>query len=810
MSSTSLINGSLVTDANGRVRYSGVSSGIDFNAIIDATIQAKQVPIDRITANITDNKTKIDALNQLSSLMQGVKTSLSTLYGQISLGNANNIFSAKSAYATSSRSDGGTATSAASLLGVTTTNAAEASSHDVQVLQIAKAEKLGSATFNSTTSDLGTAVGGAAGSIAGSFDINGTTITVSSSDTLGDLRDRINNANTGTNATGVSASIVSAGTNQYVLVLTAAKTGQNITINNETGSVLSALGISDDGGATFTNELQAAQKAQLKADGLKDPSQYESALVASASDPLSTYGVTGTGNTFDLYDGSGALLGSVSYDSTDTLTTLAGKISAVSGVTAQVVTDGSQVKLQISGDGGASISVKNDSNNLVSGLSLAHSDLIIERDSNTINDLFTGITLSLYQAEVGTNINIAVEPDLSQVKTAVTGFVDAYNALKQFINQQNLTDPNTNEKAANAGPLFRDPVVANVETTMSSLLGNGATGVNAQFSVLAQIGVDFVDNNSLTDPTNNDTLSVDESKLDEALLNNADDVRRLFAFDFSSSDPRVQLLGFDGKAAYSASGYTLNIGSVGSSKERSGTVVDQTALLNDGTNSVGATTSGQFTLNGTAISYDVSVDGLDDIVGRINLAGIPGISATIGGTAGAYYIDISASGSDPVSISGDTGDLVSALNLTSQSTMAGTANVDGNADGSADGTATTSGRIVTVTDQSGAQGLRMIYTGDSNLSGVQVNFTVGLGTSMFYKLGDMLASNTGIVDAEINTLTEQDQRYQDRVDFMTNRLDYQRQTMLDRFTRMEQLLATLSSQSDSLTQIVDAMSAKKN
>ncbi|MEX0759825.1 MAG: flagellar filament capping protein FliD, partial [Tistlia sp.] len=365
----------------------------------------------------------------------------------------------------------------------------------------------------------------------------------------------------------------------------------------------------------------------------------------------------------------------------------------------------------------------------------------------------------------------------------------------------------TQKKAEDAGPLFGTTVLSTVEGAMSRLLGAGATGVDPSYSVLAQIGVNFIDNDSLNDPLGNDTLVIDETKLDEALLNSPDAVKRLFAFDFSSSDPRVQLIGFDGKAAYDPAGYKINIGSVGSAAERSAAVVDETAPL-QGVDSVAATTSGQFTLNGTAIAYDVAVDGLDDIVGRINLAGIPGISATLTAGDDGTYMQISATGSDPVEIAGDTGDLVAALGLTTQGTMIGSANVGGAAAGSDDGTATTSGRTITVTDQSGAEGLRMIYTGDAALSDVQIDFTVGLGASMFYELDRLLTANTGAVDAEIDTLTQQNTRNQERADFTLERLEFQREKMLERFVRMESLLATLNNQRKSLEQIVDAMSKR--
>ena len=88
------------------------------------------------------------------------------------------------------------------------------------------------------------------------------TIDVLATDSLADLRDRINNANSGDNATGVTASIVSASETQHVLVLTADETGTDITLSDDnTTGVLSDLGISSDGGSTFLNELQQSQLA---------------------------------------------------------------------------------------------------------------------------------------------------------------------------------------------------------------------------------------------------------------------------------------------------------------------------------------------------------------------------------------------------------------------------------------------------------------------------------------------------------------------------------------------------------------------
>lgn len=62
----------------------------------------------------------------------------------------------------------------------------------------------------------------------------------------------------------------------------------------------------------------------------------------------------------------------------------------------------------------------------------------VSRSSNEFSDLVDGLSISLYDAEPGTKIKIDVEQDLNQAKTAIVGFVDAYNAVQSFINEKHL------------------------------------------------------------------------------------------------------------------------------------------------------------------------------------------------------------------------------------------------------------------------------------------------------------------------------------------------------------------------------------
>jgi flagellar hook-associated protein 2 len=443
---TSLNLNSLTVDQSGRASFSGLGTGIDIQGTVDKIIAAKRVPIDRIEQRISDNQAKIAALQDLRSYALGLKTAAEKLRGKVSFDGSADIFEAKQAFATASRADSQTPSAADSLIGVTVTNAAQATSHSVEVLQVATAHKVASGSIASRLNDpLG---------LSGSFQINGQEITVAATDTLLALRDRINAANAGDDATGVTASIVSISATEQVLILTADQTGTDsaITAADTSGSVLQDLGIVDGTGA-FQSELRQAQNAQIQVDGL--------------------------------------------------------------GTT-------------------------------------------IERQSNTIDDVFAGVTLSLYKAEPGTTLKLDVERDLNQVKSAIVDFVDAYNQLRTYINQQALTNVPEDDDTG-AGILAGTSALSQARSELAAAIGAAVDDTDPTFAVLAQIGITIQAPGQVSDPTQANTLAIDESKLDEALLNQTAAVRSLFSFQMSSSSSDVVLAGFDGNTSYSASGYTLNV-----------------------------------------------------------------------------------------------------------------------------------------------------------------------------------------------------------------------------------------------------------
>ena len=69
MVTSSLNLNSLTIDSNGRVSFSGLSSGIDFQKAVDAIISAKKIPIDTMSTKVDTNNKQITALKSLQTLI---------------------------------------------------------------------------------------------------------------------------------------------------------------------------------------------------------------------------------------------------------------------------------------------------------------------------------------------------------------------------------------------------------------------------------------------------------------------------------------------------------------------------------------------------------------------------------------------------------------------------------------------------------------------------------------------------------------------------------------------------------------------
>jgi len=252
----------------GATNISGLSSGIDWGNIVD---QLMAVEGRKATLLQNRQQTELDKQSAINSL-GGALSSLRSI--SLDLGDNSKFLLNQSSLSSNS------ATAAADLLSVTPDSSATAGSHTIVVTQLAAAEKLGSSS--AVKDSAGTVIASdttALGFTADTFTIQGKagsaqTVNVASSDSLRSIRDKVNQLNTGTNATGVTASILKVGTSDYRLILTSDNTGTtegNVLMNGaalDVGGNLANLQMGAAAQGNARQSLQTAANATLTVDNI--------------------------------------------------------------------------------------------------------------------------------------------------------------------------------------------------------------------------------------------------------------------------------------------------------------------------------------------------------------------------------------------------------------------------------------------------------------------------------------------------------------------------------------------------------------
>jgi flagellar hook-associated protein 2 len=406
---------SSVSTAGSTSYLAGTVSGLDTDALIDAAVAQKTARADTIDAKVTANKTKISSYQTLQTLLQAVSDSMSDLASSTysSISTTTNAFDEKQAYLTAS--DGADATD---IIAVSADSDATASSYEITVTQLAKAQKAASAMQTSSTTALG--LDGVM-SIAAA-DGAAVDITVTTTMGLAGLSSAIN-AQTATS--GVTATVISTSAGAR-LVLSTSDTNQAISVSTTSGDdVALGIGLTDATGA-FATQLQAAQPSIVVIDQ-------------------------------------------------------------------QTITS----------------------------------------DGNELTDVVPGLSISLLQTTgTGQTVTLDVEANYDDIKTAITSFITAYNALRAFVvtNQTVGSDGTVPEDAV----LFADSVLRDANRQLSAVLSGSPASADDDVADLADLGITFDANNQLE-------LS-SETTLDNLLLTNLSSVASFFETRFTSDNAGLKLM----------------------------------------------------------------------------------------------------------------------------------------------------------------------------------------------------------------------------------------------------------------------------
>ena len=157
----------------------------------------------------------------------------------------------------------------------------------------------------------------------------------------------------------------------------------------------------------------------------------------------------------------------------------------------------------------------------------------ISKSSNTVSDVISGAALKLQSAGSGT---ISLSTDTDAITTKVSDFVDEYNEVSLFLNEQLSLDTDTEE----TGVLFGNFAVQNLQQILRSSISSKVTGITGDYTYLSQIGIS----------TKSDgTLILDTDVLSEALIDDIQNVSQLFSSRGTVTHSSVTYVGFTSDTA---------------------------------------------------------------------------------------------------------------------------------------------------------------------------------------------------------------------------------------------------------------------
>ena len=483
-------------------------SGLNISQIVTSLVDAETAPEqESINKKIEAKTLEISALGDVSSELSKLKDTANSL-------------SNKTKLTTNSASTKNT-------IEVTTPSTAKVFSSDVKVTALATPQTLEFSGYSSTSSNVGS------GTITvdfGNWITNGTatdTDSLFSSSTNVSASTSLGTPNTHSNLGGLITIATSAGGNHSSTSFTVVGTDM---AGNAIEEVITGAG--DSATATGTKVFKSV----------------------SSITPGSTVG-TGSvtvGHSAASFGANSALTSSIITigSGTGTLTAIASNLNSVIGVNASILNKGDGTySLVVRTDTGVNKAVRitvsenasdrglseidttsdnashqttaaTDANLIVDGVSVA-------RDSNIINDLFEGFTMTLTET-TSSSFRISSSLDKVQALENLKSFIDIINKARSSLNLLTKQGSENTEP----GPLYNNVIVNSIKNKLVSISTGAISGFGSENLYLSELGV----------RTERDgTLSVNETTFNEQLDLDSTVFDAIFNTMFSSSSPYLSV-----------------------------------------------------------------------------------------------------------------------------------------------------------------------------------------------------------------------------------------------------------------------------
>lgn len=450
--------------------------------------------------------------------------------------------------------------------------------------------------------------------------------------------------------------------------------------------------------------------------------------------------------------------------------------SATTGATGIALAESSGTVLQSLGflDGGGA---KLAGSILTSGAdaSFAIDGIAMTRTSNVITDAITGVTLTLVSEEAGASTAIEVGRFGTAARDAMQQFVEAYNALVTFIQEQGTV---TSSRPA----LYGDSLLRTARAALPTVLLTAVGGAAADLATVARAGLSL---------DRNGKLSLDAAAFDASFSSRYGDLRTLFTEQFSSTGADLSVVSSGANAVGGT--FAVDITVPATRASIASTVFN--GVYDDGgtpdTLTVTDTRSGQsvdviLTSGMTAAQIAAAVQAAFDAAGL-------GITATTNGNqVELTTTEFGTLAGIQLGVAG-TGDGSSEL-FSGPASAFGT-DVAGTIGGEA---ATGNGRVLVANAGTGAAGISVLHAGTTAGPVGDVTVTVGAGARVERLLDPYLNFGDGMLATKQSQMEAQANRLQSRILTIDAQLERRREVLLRNFLQMEAAVARLQRQSNSL------------
>lgn len=755
----------------------GIATGLDTTSIVDALLTFDKSRVTNLQNDVTDRTNIISNLQALQAKLLALNTQVKQL-------------TRASVFQTAS-----VAVSDDSILSAQTTGKVGTGSYNVQVLSVAKNHQLASQGIASDT-----------GNILGTGTINlqvgsgsQKTITIdASNNSLTGIRDAINGLKM-----GVTATIVNDGSSSspYRLLLTADKTGLKSAI---------AIDANLTGGVNLDYENSSFETPEKLISATTSTSQISLGATAAnegSKNKTYTFTVDGTGTqtvgsdiiTINWTDGTNS--GSIAVTQADTEVALVGegadglKLNFAAGA----LTGGDVFQIS---SFSPLVQAASDAKIAFGGTDSNESPIIVTSDTNTFKSVIPGMSLNvLKKTGVGESVTVNASQDTGAVKDSIQSFIDAYNDVMKFINEQNSFDSDTES----AGVLFGDYTLSTAASSITRALGSKISGIESNYNQLYSIGIRTIGSGQLA--------ITNGSRLETALQDNLDDVIKLFTSSGSSSSNYVEYYDSTSKtkAGEKIQVQVTRAATQGALKGATITKPESTPIVLTSQNNrlrfvIDGLVSDEIILDtGTYSSVDSLIEQIQTKIDEDAKIGPRNVQVewVEGGSSTGYIKITSPNYGSTSSVNMVTSIANSAFTILGLAGGISSTGID--VEGTLNGEAAT-GKGQILTGNSGNKttdglAVKVSLTSGQLTEDAEAEVTVarGIAGRLQTVLDSLTLSQDGLIDRRIKSYKNQIEDINARIDDYNSRMETKRQSLFERFYAMEDAISQLNSQGQYLS-----------